>query len=601
MPAGAVVLARDADVEALAVGPETAGVWVVLGEGEMPPGFQPFLVLSADAGDALIDRALAAAAVCAATLGRVRELAAEAEEARNRQLELARVGIALTAERDLDRLLTLILSTSRQLVGADAGSLYLIEDDIEGKRLRFVLAQNDSLPAAGGYIASSVALDATSLAGHAAVTGEAVAIADAHQLPVGAPYRFNPNFDLAHGYVTRSLLAAPLATRTGEVIGVLELINRKRAAGPPLLDAAGADGLVVPFGSGDIEMIRALAAQAAVAIENTRLVREIEGLFEGFVRASVRAIEQRDPSTRGHSVRVAATSVALARAVESNPPQSYRGLRFTREDLTQFRYAGLLHDFGKVGVREAVLTKGNKLFPERLALVEERFRHARRAVEAQAWKRLAKALASPGHPAGDAEFEAVESEIARANAELDELFANILLANEPAVLSAPTANLLARSRSATFPAPDGHALSLLEPDELRVLAVERGSLSESERREIESHVEHSYQFLLTIPWPKRYARVPTIAYGHHEKLDGSGYPHHLPGVEIAPEVRMMTVCDIFDALAAGDRPYKHAMPAERALAVVEEEARAGRLDSELVGVFIAARIFEVGEGSQESL
>ncbi|NCO69709.1 MAG: hypothetical protein GW878_04190, partial [Acidobacteria bacterium] len=141
VPAGAVVLARDADVEALAVGPETAGVWVVLGEGEMPPGFQPFLVLSADAGDALIDRALAAAAVCAATLGRVRELAAEAEEARNRQLELARVGIALTAERDLDRLLTLILSTSRQLVGADAGSLYLIEDDIEGKRLRFVLAQ----------------------------------------------------------------------------------------------------------------------------------------------------------------------------------------------------------------------------------------------------------------------------------------------------------------------------------------------------------------------------------------------------------------------------------------------------------------------------
>ena len=239
-------------------------------------------------------------------------------------------------------------------------------------------------------------VDRTSFAGYVALAGEAVTVEDVRHLPPEVPYSFNPQFDVATGYHTRSMLTAPMATRAGEVVGVLQLLNRKTDRQALITSAAAADAAVVPFGHDDVAVIRALAAQAAVAIENTRLVKEIESLFEGFVKAATTAIEQRDPSTSGHSLRVAHYTVALAQAVEQAPPPGYRGLRFSPEEITQLRYAGLLHDFGKVGVREAVLTKGKKLFPDRLALVQERFRHARRAREVAILRRLMDALCHEG-------------------------------------------------------------------------------------------------------------------------------------------------------------------------------------------------------------
>jgi HD-GYP domain-containing protein (c-di-GMP phosphodiesterase class II) len=500
-----------------------------------------------------------------------------------------RVGIALTGERDLERLLQLILTTARELVNADAGSLYLIEDRDGDRVLRFVLAQNDSVPAS--MVTTTMPLDTASLAGYVATTGEPVGVDDVRRLAPDVPYRFNPSFDLAIGYHTRSVLTGPIATRSGQVIGVLQLINRKLDRHARILSAEAADAQVRPFDKADVALIRALAAQAAVAIENTRLVQEIEHLFESFVRAAVVTIEQRDPSTSGHSLRVAHYTTSLARAVELDPPEPYRGLRFSRDEMTQLRYAALLHDFGKVGVREAVLTKAKKLQPDRLALVQERFRHAARAHEVVMLRRLLEALQQLGRAPTDADFANFEASLRGVKADLDNQLAVVLAANEPLVLEETTAHVLSGLQRHAFVGDDGADIPLLLPEEARALSVPRGSLDEIERREVESHVVHSYQFLLTIPWPKRFANVPRIAYGHHEKLNGRGYPNRLVAEQIPPEVRMMTVSDIYDALTTGDRPYKRAVSPERALAILEEEAERGFLDPALVRVFAEARIY----------
>jgi response regulator RpfG family c-di-GMP phosphodiesterase len=259
--------------------------------------------------------------------------------------------------------------------------------------------------------------------------------------------------------------------------------------------------------------------------------------------------------------------------------------------MTQLRYAALLHDFGKVGVREAVLTKAKKLHPDRLALVQERFRHAARAHEVVMLRRLLEALQQLGRAPTDADLVNFEASLNQVKADLDGQLAVVLAANEPSILEEATAHMVGGLQRHAFAGDDGADIPLLLPEEARALAVPRGSLDEIERREIESHVVHSYQFLLTIPWPKRFANVPRIAYGHHEKLNGRGYPNRLVATQIPPEVRMMTVSDIYDALTTGDRPYKRAVSPERALVILEDEAEQGFLDAALVSVFADARIF----------
>ncbi|MBP1620069.1 MAG: phosphodiesterase, partial [Acidobacteria bacterium] len=272
-------------------------------------------------------------------------------------------------------------------------------------------------------------------------------------------------------------------------------------------------------------------------------------------------------------------------------PSAYAGTAFSRDEMTQLRYAALLHDFGKVGVREFVLTKAKKLGPERLAVVQERFRHARRAREVALLRTMLRRLVALGQAPATDDLAAIEAAVAEAMHEVDTEFAAVLQANEPSVLDAGTAHLLTRVAHGRFPGEAGEELPLLLPEEIRALSVPRGSLDEEERREMEAHVVHSYQFLLTLPWPKRYARVPSIAYGHHEKLNGRGYPNRLPSEQIPPEVRMMTVSDIYDALTSGDRPYKRAVSPERALGILEDEVKSGFLDPDLVRVFIDSRVF----------
>ncbi len=507
--------------------------------------------------------------------------------------ELNSIGVALSAERDINKLLEQILKKSREITAADAGSLYLVEcgkdkDSNQDDRLRFKLTQNDSVVAP--FEEFTMALNDTSIAGYAALTGKGVNVADAYRLPADSPYKISRSFDETSGYRTRSMLVVPMRDHVGKVIGVVQLINKKRDARTVLRPVGLVDEYVIPFTSEDEALVTSLASQAAVAFENTRLIQDIKNLFDIFVRASVTAIEKRDKTTRGHSGRVADLTECLATKVDAITAGPFREVRFSRDQLQEIRYASLLHDFGKVSVREVVLNKGKKLYPTELLLVQQRFAYIKRTVEAEHLRAKLEQVVSGG--AGADLLRQMDAAHAAQQAEIDQLLWTIVRANEPSILEEQGVRALLDLPHRTYPSWDGRALPFLSPDELGALSVRRGSLSEEERREIEDHVRHTYEFLREIPWTSEYRRIPEIAYAHHEKLDGTGYPRRLTGQDIPVQSRMMTISDIFDALVAWDRPYKKSVPVDKALDILGDEARGGKLDKDLLGVFIEAKVYE---------
>jgi HD-GYP domain-containing protein (c-di-GMP phosphodiesterase class II) len=499
------------------------------------------------------------------------------------------IGIALSSERNPDRLLELILTRARHLVTADAGSIYLVrKGEQEHRYLYFALAQNDSI--AAPWKASVIPLNPHSVAGAVALRGEVVVVDDAYALPPDGWLHHDQSFDQRFHYRTRSLVGIPLSMREGEVLGVLQLINRKPHAGVPLAVPSVAQE-VLPFSPADVELLRSLASQAAVSLENSRLYEDIQQLFEGFVRAAVMAIEQRDPTTSGHSFRVADGTLSLACRVERLERGPWAGARFSAEGLRELRYAALLHDFGKVAVRENVLTKARKLFDEELMTLRGRFMLARashRAGRLQGW--LQETLHDP--KGMRQRLPHLEADLQRELAEFDAMLQVVLHANQPNVTEEGDYSALEAIRQRAFVDPDGQRHSLLTDREVQMLSLRRGNLTLHERQEIEKHVIHSFNFLRTIPWTKDLARVPELAGRHHEKLDGSGYPQGLVADDIPLGTRMMTIADIYDALVARDRPYKKALPLERALSILEAEAKAGKLDASLVQLWIEAKAWE---------
>ena len=329
-----------------------------------------------------------------------------------------------------------------------------------------------------------------------------------------------------------------------------------------------------------------------MAIENSLLYEDIERLFEGFVTAAVTAIESRDPTTHGHSGRVATMTVGIAEAVDRGGNGRHRGVRFSREQIREIRYAALLHDFGKVGVREQVLVKQKKLYPANLDIIRHRFAFLVQAAELDFERARAKYLYERGRDGYDAALKELESQLRQTRLQLEHYQQAIVRANEPTILPAGDFEELQRLADRTFLDIDGDERPLLTGDELRYLSIRKGTLDEEERKEIESHVSHTYRFLQQIPWTRELKGIPEIAYGHHEKLDGRGYPRQVRGDAIPIQTRMMTISDIFDALTATDRPYKRAVPAERALDILHMEAKDGMLDADLLETFVQAKIFE---------
>jgi HD-GYP domain-containing protein (c-di-GMP phosphodiesterase class II) len=517
------------------------------------------------------------------------------ERQRHRELaELSKIGVALSTERNLLTLLEMILSQARRITNSDAGSLYLVERDENDvpKSLRFKLTQNFSLPNLP-LMEFSVPIDNSSMAGYAAHTGEALMIGDVYLLPEDVSYKQNRSFDEKFGYRSKSMLVIPMRSHRDEVVGVLQLLNRKRSSDVMLSSPEVTDREVISYDQATVEIISALASQAAVSIENSMLYEDIEKLFEGFVTAAVTAIESRDPTTFGHSGRVASLSVGLAEAVDRGGEGQYRGTRFSREQLKELRYAGLLHDFGKVGVREQVLVKQKKLYPYDLEVIKHRFAYLKQAAELEFERTRSQFLMTHGRE----KYTQVELELERARAqrreELEHFMSAIIAANEPTILAEDSSNELKLLAQKTWVDLDGAERPLLSADELRFLQIPRGNLDDRERREIESHVSHTFRFLQQIPWTRDLRGVPEIAFGHHEKLNGRGYPRAVQAEAIPVQTRMMTISDIYDALTASDRPYKRAVSTDRALDILHMEAKEGMLDTELLKIFVQARVFEL--------
>ncbi|PYQ53968.1 MAG: HD family phosphohydrolase [Acidobacteria bacterium] len=505
--------------------------------------------------------------------------------------ELSKVGIALSAERDHSVLLTTILSKARELSRSDAGSLYLL-DEVDGQRvLRWKLAQNDSIDVMS-FEEKVLPITRRSLAGYVALTGETLVIDDAYNVPLGAEYTINRSFDEENQYLTRSMLVFPMMNHVGELIGVLQLINRKRAGAAKRLTATSVPREVVSFDKETIELMRSLAGQAAVAVENNILYESIERLFEGFVTAAVTAIEQRDPTTSGHSFRVADLTVELARTVDGIESGQFRDIHFTSDQVREIRYASLLHDFGKVGVREQVLVKEKKLYPMQLQTIRGRFDFAMKSVESDAYRRKVEYLLKHGREGFDDFARRTDAETAEQIESLQKDFAIVAQSNEPTVLPEGDFHYLQQLANREYVDIRSDRKPLVHADEARILSIRKGNLDPAERSEIESHVTHTFHFLQKIPWTKDLVSVPNIAYAHHEKLNGRGYPRKLTAAEIPIQSRMMTVSDIYDALTASDRPYKRAISTDRALDILKMEVTDGLLDSSLVTLFIDAKVYE---------
>ena len=562
---------------------------IVLAPGEAAPeGLEDIAIRPpADAPPAALRELLRVALQNSVLKLDVRQLEEQARRQHRQFEELNRIGIALSAERDIDKLQEFILTTMRQLTNADGASLWLKTVDDDVPKLFLASSQNFSID--NTYQAFKVPVDEKSVVGYTVTMGTSQIYDDAYNPPPGKP-QGGRGFDAQYGYRTKSMLTVPMRNYNNEVVGAVQLINAKRRFDVKLtVDTVEQE--VVSFRPEDLEMIESIASQAAVAIDNKTLLDSIQALFDGFVQASVTAIEQRDPTTAGHSGRVERLTSGLAHAVTEVAVGKYRDVRLTEEQFKELRYACLLHDFGKVGVREHILIKAKKLVPGQLEVIQARFEFVQRSVQVKYATEKLEAIRSD-----NANLEQLLEIDRRLEEDLRQLrlwFDAIASANEPTVLPEDKASMLEVLSRQTYVDMSGHEHPMLDPQEFRFLSIRKGTLDEQERLEMESHVTHSFHFLSKIPWTPIMRGIPEIAYGHHEKLDGTGYPRGLTDPQIPIQTKMMTISDIYDALTAQDRPYKRAVPLERALDILHEEANAGKLDKELLDIFATRRIFDL--------
>ncbi len=475
---------------------------------------------------------------------------------------LHEVGGILTSGLNRQEVRGLAMRAATQLVDAETGSLLLLDEEAGESDVDAALGEQD------GRVRRIRLKLGEGIAGHVAQTGEPLLVDDTWNDP-----RFAKAADKTGGFVARSMVCVPVRGRE-KLLGVLQAINKRQGG---------------RFDEGDLRDFIVLGRQVGIAIENAHRYEELNRLFEGFIDASVLAIESRDPTTSGHSARVALLSCALAEAVSSAVEGPHAGVVFGPEALREIRYAAVLHDFGKVGVREHILVKARKLFDGDLGVIKARFDFIKRTFELRAMQRKLEIVASGESPRTTLLAE-VDRNLAKQLAEADGLLEFVLNCNEPAVLRKDGLERLHDLAGMQFDY-FGEPRPYLTAEELYALSIPRGTLTPDERLEIETHVTHTYRFLSTIPWSRSLKNVPLIAYRHHEKLDGSGYPLQVSGEMVPVQSRIMTICDIYDALTASDRPHKAAIQPEQALGILEDEARQGKLDLALLELFVDHKIY----------
>jgi len=505
------------------------------------------------------------------------EITGKPEELKSQITRLNQIGIALSSEHNLNKLLELIVKEARSFTDADGGSLYIKEGD----KLNFLVAQTASLERRSNvkpsFKAFYVPLTKASISGYVATTGEVLNIPDVYHIPPTVEYRFNKDFDVKMEYRSKSILTVPMRDHQDEIIGVLQLVN-----------SMDRNGRVTPFKPEYELLILSLASQAAVAIRNANLIAEIKNLFRSLVHYSVKAIDSRSRHTAGHSSRVAKYARRFAEAINEETEGRLGQIKFSPEQLEELHMCGLLHDIGKIGVKEAVLEKTTKLNDAQMEAIAARFESIKAGFCMRAMQQ--KLEVAESNREARAEIDG------RAPAEiktLDEQLVFLQRLNDPMYnLTPEDLNRLREIAERTYLDIAGEMRYFLTGTEYENLSVTRGNLTAAEYKEIQKHVDYSLAILNKIRFTKDLENIPRYAAAHHEYLNGAGYPKGLKGDEIALQSRILCIADIFDALTAPDRPYKKAMPLEQTLKILQEEAGRGKLDPDLVDLFVRRKLYE---------
>jgi HD-GYP domain-containing protein (c-di-GMP phosphodiesterase class II) len=436
--------------------------------------------------------------------------------------------------------------------------------------MSFQYSQSDTL--GNIYEKFTIPVNKNSISGYAACTKKTLNIENCYKIPKRAEYKFFKDFDKANNYETRSMITVPMINHIGDVIGVVQLVNRKKDKKVKLDSREKMNEYVIPFDSKCERLLESLTSQAAIGLENTMLYKELKDIFDSFIEASALAVESRDPTTAGHSRRVSMICVSIAREINNVKRGPLAGIRFNEDEMLVLRYSALLHDFGKIGVTEHILTKGEKLLLSEFENIKERFETIRYHIGAKIKDKLNK-----------------EKELLK----IDEYFRLLEKAKIPGRLSEKEKETLKKLARQKYVTVKGEVRPYLTNKELKSYLIENGSLTEQERRMIKTHVFHSYKFLDEIPWPSTLKDIPNIAYAHHELMDGTGYPNMLNGKEIPIEAQIMSVADVFDALISSDRPYKRRIDLKTALKIIRNKTDQGKLNKDIVNLFINKRLYRI--------
>ncbi|WP_366139420.1 HD domain-containing phosphohydrolase [uncultured Rhodoferax sp.] len=509
-----------------------------------------------------------------------------------RRLEqLNAIGSALSKERDITRLLESILVAAKTITQADGGTLYRVTDD--QKFLRFEILRTDSLHIAMGgtsgnpinfpelplYDAQGGRNDSL-VAAYAVLHNQTVNIADAYTEP-NFDFSGTRQFDERTGYRSQSFLAVPMKDHEGDIIGVLQLIN---AQNPDT-------GKVQPFSSADQSLAESLASQAAIAITNRNLMTQLEALFESFISLINLAIDEKSHYTGGHCQRVPALTMMLAEAVNSTQTGPLADFRMDDRDRYELKIAGLLHDCGKVTTPVHVVDKASKLQTlfDRIQLVDTRYEVLKRDLEIAA---LREQLALRDQKNAQAEADIS----GRTRAAIDALDADrefLRHANLGAefMKEEDVERVRRIGTGARWRNTDGVESDFLTADEIENLTIRGGTLTAAERDVINYHIVATIKMLEQLPWPKHLRNVPEYAGGHHERMDGKGYPKGLTRDQMSVQARVMGIADIFEALTARDRPYKQGMKLSQAMGIMHKFRVGGHIDPDLFDVFVNEKVY----------
>lgn len=518
----------------------------------------------------------------------VPETGAALEDVFQRLDQLNDIGASLSDEHDIKLLLEKIVLAAKQITRADGGTLYLLSED--RRFLHFEIVRTDSLHIAFGGSSPQAAsslfprlplwrADGTPndcmVAAYAAITGATVNIADAY-VAKGFDFSGTRQFDARTGYRSQSFLTVPMKDHEGEVIGVLQLINA--------LDPVS--GEVVAFSPADQRLAESLASQAAVALSNRQLVQQLEMLFESFVRLINLAIDEKSPYTGGHCQRVPELTMMLAEAADAATEGPLADFKLTDKDRYELRIAALLHDCGKVTTPVHVVDKATKLQTlfDRIQLIDTRWEVVRRDAEIAKWRRMAD-----GQPAEAAErdYQAFCRQLVSDREHLRRANIGCEKMDEAAI-----ARVRQIAEAYRWQGPDGQEHAFLSADEIENLTIRSGTLNAAEREIINHHIVATIRMLEQLPWPRHLKNVPEYAGGHHERVDGKGYPRGLKREQMSWQARMMGIADIFEALTAKDRPYKEGMGLAQALEILEGFSRSGHIDPDLYEVFVKGGVFQ---------